>query len=46
MVFQEGACELTARFEASSAIGGAKEEFIFSGRLDNLCSVYTALKVR
>jgi len=27
-----------------SAIGGAKEEFIFSGRLDNLCSVYTALK--
>jgi aspartyl aminopeptidase len=28
----------------NSAIGGANEEFVFSGRLDNLCSVYTAMQ--
>jgi aspartyl aminopeptidase len=27
-----------------SIIGGAKKEFIFSGRLDNLCSVYCGLR--
>ena len=27
-----------------STIGGAKKEFIYSGRLDNLCSVYCGLR--
>ena len=27
-----------------STIGGAKQEFIYSGRLDNLCSVFCGLR--
>jgi aspartyl aminopeptidase len=29
-----------------ATIGGLKEEFIFAGRLDNLCMSYTGLQVR
>jgi len=29
-----------------ATLGGLKDEFIFSGRLDNLCMSYTGLMVR